>query len=65
MDFEAINGILNCLWYIFYIHTRVSVPDFKKNSDSLPVGRMHSGEAWSEPHEGAEGRRVLDTYIEI
>ena len=37
MDFEAINGILNCFWYNFYIHTQVSVPDLKKNINELRI----------------------------
>jgi hypothetical protein len=37
MDFEAINGILNCFWYNFYIHTQVSVPDLKKTINELRI----------------------------
>ena len=37
MNIEVINGVLNCVWYNVYIHTQVSVPDFKKVINELRI----------------------------
>ena len=34
---EVINGILNCVWYNFYIYTQVSIPGFKKVINELRI----------------------------